>query len=283
MAQRAGVRLEVETVPAGLPRVSADRTRLAQIVMNFASNALKYNRPGGTATIRTAEEKGRLRISVADTGIGIPADKQDKLFQPFQRAGQETGPIEGTGIGLVITKRLAELMGGRVGFRSTPGVGSEFWVDMEVHQTDAHPPPPALGPTDARETAGLGGEGQKVVVYVEDNPANVTFMRDVLGEFEGIELVTAPTAEMGIELARGRRPDVIIMDINLPGISGFEALRVLREDPVTRDIPIIALTAAAAERERQRGLQAGFYRYLTKPVKVDELVAALEILLAKKV
>jgi CheY-like chemotaxis protein len=107
-------------------------------------------------------------------------------------------------------------------------------------------------------------------------------MRDVLGEFDALELVTAPTAEMGIELARGRRPDVVIMDINLPGISGFEALRVLREDPSTKDIPVIALTAAAGERERQRGLQAGFYRYLTKPVKVDELIGALEALFAQK-
>jgi PAS domain S-box-containing protein len=280
MAERAGIRLGVEKVPA-LPPVSADRTRFAQILMNFASNALKYNRPGGAATIRvTIAEERRIRVSVIDTGIGIPADKQDKLFQPFQRAGQETGPIEGTGIGLVITKRLAELMGGRVGFQSTPGVGSEFWVELNVRSPTSAPPPSKVA--DKRGGAALRGEGHRLVVYVEDNPANVTFMRDVLGEFDALELVTAPTAEMGIELARGRRPDVVIMDINLPGISGFEALRVLREDPSTRDIPVIALTAAAAERERQRGLQAGFYRYLTKPVKVDELIAALESLFAQK-
>jgi signal transduction histidine kinase len=278
MAERAGIRLEIADLPAGLAQVSADRTRLAQIVMNFASNALKYNRPGGTASIRvTTPEAGTVRISVADTGIGIPAEKQDKLFQPFQRAGQETGPIEGTGIGLVITKRLAELMNGRVGFRSAQGAGSEFWVNLRTHA--AASAPPAAKTVAAREGDALGLKGRRLVVYVEDNPANVTFMRDVLSEFEGLELVTAPTAEMGIELARAHRPDAVIMDINLPGISGFEALRVLREDPVTRDIPVIALTAAAAERERQRGLKAGFYRYLTKPVKVDELIAALQELL----
>jgi signal transduction histidine kinase/ActR/RegA family two-component response regulator len=281
MASRAGIRLSVADMPAGLPAVSADRTRFAQVVMNFGSNALKYNRPGGTATIRVStSEKGWVRVSVADTGIGIPVDKQDKLFQPFQRAGQETGPIEGTGIGLVITKRLAELMGGRVGFRSAPGIGSEFWVDLAVREAVAAAP--ASTPAQTGEGATLGGDEHRLVVYVEDNPANVTFMRDLLGEFEALELMTAPTAEMGIELARGRRPDVVIMDINLPGISGFEALRVLREDPSTKDIPVIALTAAAGERERQRGLQAGFYRYLTKPVKVDELIGALEALFAQK-
>jgi CheY-like chemotaxis protein/anti-sigma regulatory factor (Ser/Thr protein kinase) len=280
LASRAGVRLEVADMAAELPPVSADRTRLAQIVMNYGSNALKYNRPGGTAAIRVSMlEDGRVRVSVTDTGIGIPADKQDKLFQPFQRAGQETGAIEGTGIGLVITKRLAELMGGHVGFRSAPGVGSEFWVDLKVREAAAAAP--ASKPTKEQKRAALGGAERRLVIYVEDNPANVTFMRDLLGEFDGLELMTAPTAEMGLELARGRRPDVIIMDINLPGISGVEALRLLREDPTTKDIPVIALTAAAAERERQRGLQAGFYGYLTKPVKVDELVAVLQAVLAR--
>jgi PAS domain S-box-containing protein len=279
LAARAGLRLEVAELPTDLPSVSADRTRFAQIVMNFGSNALKYNRPGGTVMIRVSKpEQGWVRVAVADTGIGIPADKQDKLFQPFQRVGQETGPIEGTGIGLVITKRLAELMGGRVGFQSTPGVGSEFWVDLPVHEIAVEAAVPR--PSEKRVGAGLGGEGRWLVVYVEDNPANVTFMRDLLGDFDGLELVTAATAEMGIELAHGRHPDVIIMDINLPGMSGFDALRLLREDPTTNDIAVIALSAAATERDRQRGLQAGFSQYLTKPVRVDELITTLDALLA---
>jgi CheY-like chemotaxis protein len=281
---RAGIRLGVAKLPADLPAVSADRLRFAQIVMNFGSNAVKYNRPGGTVTIQVSmSDQGSLRISVADTGIGIPADKQDKLFQPFQRAGQETGPIEGTGIGLLITKRLAELMGGRVGFRSAAGVGSEFWVELPVSKAVALAPALAsVEPVEKEGGGALRGDRQQVVLYIEDNPANVTFMRDVLGEFDRLELVTAPTGEMGIELAQGRRPDVVVMDINLPGISGFDALRLLRGDPETEAIPVIALTAAASERDRQRGLQAGFYRYLTKPVKVDELVGALEALLARK-
>jgi CheY-like chemotaxis protein len=125
-------------------------------------------------------------------------------------------------------------------------------------------------------------QGKRLVLYVEDNPANVAFMKDLLGGFDAIELITAPTAEMGVELARSRRPAVVIMDINLPGMSGLDALRMLRADSETREIPVIALTAAASERDRLRGEQAGFYRYLTKPVRVDELELALEELLAAK-
>jgi PAS domain S-box-containing protein len=281
MAARLGVRLELASVPVAADMVKVDRTRFAQIVMNYGSNAIKYNRAGGQVNlVASVPSAGVVRVTVSDTGHGIPIERQGKLFQPFQRAGQETGPIEGTGIGLVITKRLAELMGGRVGFRSTPGTGSEFWVDLPSHVREIHARGAPLALRVSSEA--LGADNRRVVVYVEDNPANVIFMRDVLGEFEGIELVTAPTAEMGIEIARARVPDAIIMDINLPGMSGVEALQVLRQGEATKGIPIIALTAAASERDRQRGLQAGFYRYLTKPVKVDELVAGLEELLAPR-
>ena len=279
MAARQGIRVEVEALPAEIPMVAADRTRLVQILMNFGSNAIKYNRPAGKVTFTVSTPRlEQVRVTVRDTGMGIPAEKQDKLFQPFQRAGQETGPIEGTGIGLVITKRLAELMHGDVGFRSVSGEGSAFWVDMPVHESGARSSaPPAV--RDA-SSGRLMGEGRRLILYVEDNPANVTFMKDLVSTFENIDLLTAPTAEMGVELARGRHPEVIIMDINLPGMSGLDALRALQSAPETKEIPVIALTAAASERDKQRGMQAGFYRYLTKPVKVDEFVTALEGLLA---
>jgi PAS domain S-box-containing protein len=278
LAARTGVTIALEAPATPAPLVSVDRTRFAQIVMNFGSNAIKYNRPGGHVTLHVATPTAdHVRVLVEDDGLGIPADKQDKLFQPFQRAGQETGPIEGTGIGLVITKRLAELMGGAVGFQSVAGQGSTFWVDV-----------PALAPGAANEAAKakeasaprIAPTGRRLILYVEDNPANVRFIKDLVGTFADVELVSFPTAELGIEYARARRPDVVLMDINLPGMSGLDALHALRADPMTKGIPVIALTAAASDRDRQRGLSAGFFRYLTKPVDVDQLVDALESVLS---
>lgn len=255
-----------------------DRTRFSQILMNYGSNAIKYNRPGGKVTLRVSQAvAGRVRVTVADTGIGIPAKEQEGLFQPFHRAGQENGPIEGTGIGLAITKRLAALMKGITGFRSTPDEGSEFWVEMPAAA------PAAAGP---EASGGAGGEGRMaddrrgLVLYIEDSATSVLFMRDLLSGFEGVELVTAPSAEQGVELARSRPPDVILMDLHLPGMNGIEALDALRKWPETRAIPVIALTAAASLRDREHGEAAGFFRYLTKPVNVAELEGTLESLLA---
>ena len=274
MAAGQGDRVEIEPVPSGAPAVAADRTRLAQILMNFGSNAIKYGRPASVvAFIVSTPRAGVVRIAVRDTGMGIPTEQQDKLFQPFQRAGQETGPIEGTGIGLVVSKRLAEMMGGEVGFRSVPGDGSEFWVDMPAHASGLRASPPKTSPeVGIARNAGLT---RRLVLYVEDNPANVTFMKDLLGTVAAVDLLTAASAELGVEIARTRRPHVVIMDINLPGMSGRDALRALRSDPETKAIPVIALTAAASERDVRRGMEAGFHRYLTKPVNVDEFVSVL--------
>ena len=249
--------------------------------MNFGSNAIKYGRSGGSARFRVDGNENVARISVIDDGIGIALAKQKVIFQPFQRAGQEAGPIEGTGIGLVITKRLAELMRGSVGFESTENIGSCVWIELPVHHLAR---PAALAPTpppSSDESALTAAEGPRyVIVYIEDNPSNIAFMEDLLADFERVELLTAPTAEIGIELVRARRPDVVIMDINLPGMSGFEATQKLATWPETRDIPVLALSAAAKIRDTARVTDAGFYRYLTKPVKVDELTAVLDELLA---
>jgi PAS domain S-box-containing protein len=281
MATRANIKLTVEAAEAGAHEVIADRTRFKQVLMNYGSNAIKYGRPGGSARFAVAVTGDTARITVVDDGIGVPLAKQEALFRPFQRAGQETGPIEGTGIGLVISKRLAELMHGCVGFESTEGVGSKFWIELPVHA-----PIPLSSPSRAEmlsnnnSTLLTEGDGRRyLIVYVEDNPSNIAFMEDLLADFERVELLTAPTAEIGIELVRARKPDVVIMDINLPGMSGFEATQRLAAWPETRDIPVIALSAAAMIRDAARVAGAGFYRYLTKPVKVDELTAVLEELL----
>jgi PAS domain S-box-containing protein len=282
MAARAGITLSVEPV-TNARDVLADRTRFKQVLLNYGSNAIKYGRTGGNAQFRVDVTGDRVRISVVDDGIGIALAKQQVMFQPFQRAGQEAGPIEGTGIGLVITKRLAELMHGGVGFESSEGNGSRFWIDLPLHRPQ-HPAPLSLMTIPSTHDSLLPSrDGRRyVIVYVEDNPSNIAFMEDLLADFDSVSLLTAPTAEIGIELVRARHPDVVIMDINLPGMSGFEATQKLAAWPETRDIPVIALSAAAMIRDAARVAGAGFYRYLTKPVKVAELTGVLEELLTAK-
>jgi PAS domain S-box-containing protein len=281
MAERAGVGLEIASLPDDLPMIVADRTRFAQILMNYGSNAIKYGRRGGRVRFEAKVTlAGRVRITVSDDGIGIPAENQAKIFQPFHRAGQETGPIEGTGIGLSISKQLAEMMHGQTGFHSTVGEGSEFWLELPAREADISASTLTLKAAVPGASALQEGEGPLyTVVYVEDNPSNLVFMKELMADLGRVELYTAPTAEIGIELTRARLPNVVLMDINLPGMSGFEGLRRLREWPETRDIPVIALSAAATDRDKKRAMEAGFHRYLTKPVRVAELVAELEALL----
>jgi CheY-like chemotaxis protein len=275
LATRSSVQLGLAPLPAPLPAVTADRTRLVQILMNFGSNAIKYNRLHGHVTFRVSRQDAALRVSVVDDGLGIPETKRARIFEPFHRAGQEAGPIEGTGIGLAISKRLAELMRGHVGFESESGRGSTFWVELPVDETAtvrSIEPPTSPVQTD-RKT------GQRKIIYVEDNPSNIAFMRDLIDDMPDLELITAPTAEIGVDLIRAHRPALVIMDINLPGMDGFDALRQLKMSQDTRDIPVIALSAAALPKDTTRAREAGFERYLTKPIKLDELTRVFDELL----
>ena len=280
MAARNGIHIAAATMPAELPPVLADRTRLAQILMNLGSNAIKYGkRNSGRVEVRVEHREPNVRITVIDDGIGIPADKRDRIFEPVQRAGQEAGPIEGTGIGLTITKRLAELMRGSVGFTSEVDRGSEFWIELPIDHVAGTRQSASAGKRPAPSRLASGATRHKIV-YVEDNPSNIAFMTDLVEDLSDVELLTAPTAEIGIELVRAHQPAVVIMDINLPGMSGFEAVKRLRSLPETRDIPVVGLSAAALVKDMARAEEAGFYRYLTKPVKVGELTAVLEELLS---
>jgi CheY-like chemotaxis protein len=249
--------------------------------MNFGSNAIKYNKQGGHVRVAISQaHPATLRVTVIDDGIGIPADKRDRVFEPFQRAGQETGPIEGTGIGLTITRRLAELMKGKVGFTSEVDRGSEFWVEIPIHRQVTAEVTPRSAAAGISPLATAGAQQHKVI-YIEDNPSNIAFMYDLVEDLPSVELLTAPTAEIGLELIRAHRPKVVIMDINLPGMSGFDAVQRLRDWPETQHIPVIGLSAAALLKDTARAKEAGFYRYLTKPVKVAELTKVLEELLVE--
>ena len=257
--------------------VLADRTRLKQVLLNLLSNAIKYNRENGAVTIAcTSPAAGRLRITMQDTGAGLGAGQLEQLFQPFNRLGQETGAEEGTGIGLVVTKRLVELMGGEIGVSSTVGIGSVFWIDLKAAVTAQYTPGSKLIQLSAHARTEQPGSGQRTLLYVEDNPANLNLIQEIIAFRSDLRLLTAVDARLGIELARAHRPQVILMDINLPGMSGNEALVVLHNDPQTAHIPVIALTANAMPRDVAKSIAFGFFRYLTKPINIDEFFEALD-------
>jgi PAS domain S-box-containing protein len=259
--------------------VQADRTRVKQVFINLLSNAIKYNRTGGTVVVEhIASTPGRIRICVRDSGEGLTADKLAQLFQPFNRLGQEANGEEGTGIGLVTTKRLIELMGGAIGAESTVGTGSVFWIELNLtaERQAAH----GTAASSAVAQSQVQTDTQlRTLLYVEDNPANLMLVEDLIARRPDIRLLTARDGNRGIEIARASRPDVILMDINLPGISGLKALRVLAQDPTTAHIPVVALSANAIPRDIEKGLEAGFFRYLTKPIKVTEFMATLDVAL----
>jgi PAS domain S-box-containing protein len=279
-AQQRGIRMSFPQFDDPV-FVSADRTRLKQIIINLVSNAIKYNKEQGTVVVDCmASGPGRIRIKVADSGAGLAPEKLAQLFSPFNRLGQEFGGVAGTGIGLVVSKRLAELMGGVLGVESTVGVGCVFWCDM----LSAEAPKLALQSSKAEALVlaeASDGAPTRTLLYVEDNPANMELVKQIIAQLPNLKLVTAVNGTLGIELAHATQPEVILMDINLPGISGFKALKILRGDFATARIPVIALSASAMPRDVEKGLEAGFFRYLTKPIKINEFMdtlnAALEL------
>jgi PAS domain S-box-containing protein len=256
--------------------VTADRTRVKQVLINLLFNAIKYNRPDGTVTVECDRVRsGAVRISVRDTGHGLAPEQLEQLFQPFNRLGKEASSEEGTGIGLVVTKRLVELMGGRIGVDSVVGVGSVFWAELAMAQA------PSLAAPDMGERTGApaaitSGADVRTILYVEDNPANLELVEQLIARRPDLRLLSAAEAKTGIEYARAYMPEVILMDINLPGLSGTDAMAFLRADKLTAHIPIIALSANAVPRDIQKGLDAGFFSYITKPIMVNKFMDALD-------
>lgn len=278
-AQQRGIRLAFPAVQ--IPYfITADRTRVKQILINLLTNAIKYNRVDGSVTVEcTARSEQLIRIAVVDSGAGLSGEQLAQLFKPFNRLGQESSVEQGTGIGLVVCKRLVEWMGGRIGVSSTLGVGSTFWIELkravaqlpaanELATVDCAPAPMSAGRTQ-----------QRTLLYVEDNAANLLLVESLVARRSDLRLLSARDGNRGVEIARAELPDVILMDINLPGISGIRALGILSQDPTTAHIPVIALSANAMPRDIEKGLQAGFFRYLTKPIKVEHFMETLDIAL----
>jgi PAS domain S-box-containing protein len=261
--------------------VHADRTRVKQVLINLLSNAIKYNQAGGAVTVQCVpSSENRVRVSVKDTGVGLTQEQIAQLFQPFNRLGQEAGSEEGTGIGLVVTRQLVELMDGVIGVESSVGVGSVFWIELTASKApELIFDKPAETMSSEPVQVVLSATPQRTLLYVEDNPANLLLVEQLIALRSDLKLLTAINGHQGIQLARAYQPTLILMDINLPGVSGYGALNILREDPTTAHIPVMALSANAIPRDIQKGLEAGFFRYLTKPIKVNEFMDALDVAL----
>jgi PAS domain S-box-containing protein len=258
------------------PFVLADRIRLKQILLNLLSNAMKYTGSAGTVVVEcTSTAPDRTRVSVRDTGPGLPPEKLAQLFQPFNRLGQEDSPEEGTGIGLVMSKLLVEMMGGVIGVESEVGKGSVFW--FELHSAAASGPGTELAaPRPVVDEGARRDAPVRTLLHVEDNAANLRLVEKLLARRPDIRLLSAVDGNVGIELARSSLPDVILMDLNLPGISGIQAMQILRKDPSTANIPVIAISANAMAGDVRRGLDQGFLLYLTKPIHVGEFMDAID-------
>ena len=262
--------------------IAADRTRIKQVLINLLVNAIKYNRPGGSVSIECATvNAGNIRICVHDTGEGLSPLQVSQLFQPFNRLGKEASAEEGTGIGLVMTKHLVELMGGSIGVESQVGKGSIFWVEFKltvasqlIHLTRRQQVEATKLASDSHKSA------IRTVLYVEDNPANLELVEQLIARRPDLRMLSAADGNLGIEFARAHLPDVILMDINLSGISGIDAMKYLHADPLTKHIPIIAVSANAIPNDIEKGLAAGFFNYVTKPIKVREFMEALDHALA---
>jgi signal transduction histidine kinase/ActR/RegA family two-component response regulator len=276
-AEDAGVELDPGDFGLSMPAAYADRVRLAQVLINLGSNAIKYNRAEGF--VRFSYERSgddRIRIAVTDSGRGSPEDRRAELFQPFNRLGMEHKAIDGTGIGLALSWRLVELMGGTIGFSAMPEEGSCFWIDVAAY----------AGAEDEVETAPVAREGAArggfSVVYVEDNPANLALVRAILASLRDVTLIEAIDGAAGLAMARQHRPDLIVLDINLPDMTGYDLLQQIRATPALAATPVLALSAGALPADIRHGREAGFAAYLTKPLNVNAFLNAVNAALSSR-
>jgi signal transduction histidine kinase len=257
---------------AGRAWVMADRQRLLQVLLNFLSNAVKYNRAEGWVAVSVHTVDATLRIEVADSGIGIRAEAMARLFQPFERLGATATNVEGTGLGLALARRLAQAMGGTVDAASGPGEGSRFWIKLP-----SCPPPEGDGfGADAQPGADGAGEAVLTLLYVEDNLSNIRLVERILADRPGVRLVTAMQGRLALDLARQHAPDLVLLDLNLPDLSGAEVLQRLQAEPGTAATPVVVLSADATPGQVRRLLDAGAAEYLTKPLDVRRFLDVVD-------
>ncbi len=256
----------------------ADNTRVKQILLNLLSNAIKYNRENGAIDISIEETDKRVTISVRDQGYGLNKDELGKLFRPFERLKAEGSNIQGTGIGLTLSKRFAELLQGDIQVTSTPGMGSTFSLVLNKPESADQ----MMDPLTTNEVSVLHLSGKKVILYIEDNVSNQKLVKTILDKQPDLELLIADNPSDGLLIAKSHQPDLIIMDINLPQFDGIEAMKRLRADPATRNIPSIAYSADITRKSITRGMEAGFKEYLEKPIEAQKLIEALKTHLTPK-
>jgi PAS domain S-box-containing protein len=287
MAQAAGIALTLRAGPAAATRVRADSTRLRQVLLNLLSNAIKYNRPGGSVVVAwDVEPAGSVRIEVADTGPGLGPAQQELLFQAFQRLDAARSSVEGAGIGLALSKWLVELMRGSIGVDSAVGSGSRFWVRLRAAADDGrssdfdHAGAEVWAVSLPMELEGGADHERPLVLYIEDNEVNRLVMEGMLAQRPGLQLALAEAPETGLAMARAQRPDLVLLDLLLPGIDGYEVLRRLRADPALADVPVVAVSANALDSDRARAAAAGFDAYLTKPVEIGLLLSTVDRMLS---
>lgn len=275
LAAERAVRLRPEMADAEAHRVLADRQRLKQVLLNLLSNAVKYNKVGGEVILSYRTQDDRVRIQVTDTGPGIPSDKQERLFIPFERLGTAGGGVEGTGLGLALSKRLTEVMGGTIGVDSEVGRGSTFWIELPLAEPAAQPADRPADVAQARAVRGLT-ETTYAVLYVEDNLAHLDLIERVLARRPGVKLMSAMQGRMGLTLAREHVPDLILLDVHLPDIPGGEVLHRLQADLKTRRIPVVVLSSDPSPEQAERLLASGAHACLAKPIDVRELMKILD-------
>jgi signal transduction histidine kinase/HAMP domain-containing protein len=277
-AARNGIVVRAPEVLRSKQFVRADQQRLKQVLLNLLSNAIKYNRPGGTVEI-SCEPVGeeRVRLVVRDTGVGLAQGKLDRLFTPFDRLGADQSGVEGTGLGLALSRGLMQAMGGGLGVESVEGEGSRFWVELPL----TSPPEVADHPEEPQpEARGAATGVTHTVLFVEDNLANVRLMERIFQRRPEVRLLSAMQGRLGLELAREHHPDLVLLDRNLPDLRGEDLMLHMRQDPNLRDIPVVMISGDAIPSQVQRMLDFGARAYITKPFDVPELLRIVDEILA---